>query len=979
MKAVVMGGGQGSRLRPLTCNRPKPLVPVCNKPVMEYAMELLKRHGVETVLVTLHYLADEVTAHFGYGTDWGLRILYHIEDEPLGTAGSVKNVEDQLTDTFLVISGDALTDFDLSAALRFHKEKEAAATVVLTRVENPLEFGMVITDEQQRIVRFLEKPTWGEVFSDTINTGLYILEPRILELMECGKAYDFSKDLFPALLQKGYPLFGYIAEGYWCDIGNLEQYHQAHLDMLSGRVNHKIPGEPLADQIWVGRGTRIHPGAHLRGPAVIGRNCRIHENARILDFTVIGDNCIVEEGASLHRDVVWNNVFVGRNVRSAGAAICRHVTLKANVSVGTGAVIGDDVFVGEGAILQPEVKVWPDKNIEAGANVSLSLVWGRKWPGSLFGENGLIGLGNIEITPDFAMKLGAAYGASLEKGAVIVGSRDSHAASRMTNRALVCGLVSVGVDVRDLRVIPNPISRMVLKNTNAVGGLHCRVARHDARSLQIQFFDSRGVNIEKSVERKIENNFFREDFRRTSMEEVGHIEFPSRTVEQYVEDFANHPELAHVRRAGFKVVIDYAYGNASVALPAVLGKLGCETISVNAFLDPLRARELYQARDRSLRQLADIVTTLHADLGVMLDVDAERMAVVDDQGRILEGPELLALMAMLVFRQNRPALVAAPVNGPSVLDQLAQELEGRVIWTSTDPRSLMHTATLGAERIVFAGYPTGELIFPAFSPGFDAMFAFARLLAMMASEKAPLSEMIGWIPPFAMAHQTLPCSFAQKGRVMRMLIEDSRDQQTEMIDGIKIFEEGGWTLVVPDRTRPILGIWAEGLDRDQAERLIDTQRQRLLALLDRPSLASEEAPPRPRLKPSMTVPLPEDRAFHFWTPGRYLGVRARTWQEFLDTLHYIEPASLSYHLERGDFGNWVEYELNELELADRIRQLRTRGTKGEDLRASLLRIFRGSDAASGTAPEETGAAAEPKLEPPAASAASLTSEPLEES
>ncbi len=288
-----MAGGEGTRLRPLTVNRPKPMVPICNRPVMEYVLELLKRYGVDTVIMTLHYLAEEVVSYFGDGSDFGLQIIYSVEDEPLGTAGSVKKVEEYLDDTFLVVSGDALTDFDLGRVLAFHRESGAVATVTLTRVETPLEYGVVITDDNHRIVRFLEKPSWGEVFSDQVNTGIYVLEPEIFELMESDRSYDFSKDLFPQLLEKKRPLFGYVAQGYWCDIGDLEHYRKAHQDMFAGRILHEMPGEERSRGVWVGSGTEIDESAKLESPVVIGRNCRIRAGATVGQFCCIGDNCIL--------------------------------------------------------------------------------------------------------------------------------------------------------------------------------------------------------------------------------------------------------------------------------------------------------------------------------------------------------------------------------------------------------------------------------------------------------------------------------------------------------------------------------------------------------------------------------------------------------------------------------------------------------------------------------------------------------------
>src|SRR5947209_701855 len=237
MKAVVMAGGEGSRLRPLTVHRPKPLVPVVNKPVMQHIVELLKRHGITEIVVTLHYLAEEIESYFGDGSDFGVSLRYTVEDTPLGTAGSVKKAHDLLRDdTFLIISGDALTDINLTEFIRLHREREAEASICLVRVENPLEYGVVITDEEDRIRRFLEKPEWSEVFSDTVNTGIYCIEPSVLETMKAETIYDWSGDIFPRMLKERKGLYGFQVSGYWCDIGSLSAYRQAQIDVLRGKV-----------------------------------------------------------------------------------------------------------------------------------------------------------------------------------------------------------------------------------------------------------------------------------------------------------------------------------------------------------------------------------------------------------------------------------------------------------------------------------------------------------------------------------------------------------------------------------------------------------------------------------------------------------------------------------------------------------------------------------------------------------------------
>src|SRR5580700_7370954 len=237
MKAVIMAGGEGTRLRPLTSHRPKPLAPALNLPIMEHIVLLLKQHGITEIVVTLHYLADEIQGYFGDGSEWGVNLIYSVEDTPLGTAGSVKQAEDDLKDdTFLIISGDALTDIDIDKAIAFHREKKSLATIVLSHVHNPLEFGVVITDDEGSIRRFLEKPSWGEVFSDTVNTGMYILEPSIFKTMQADTPYDWSQDIFPRLLQEEQSMYGYVMDEYWTDVGSLQQYRQAQYEMLQGKT-----------------------------------------------------------------------------------------------------------------------------------------------------------------------------------------------------------------------------------------------------------------------------------------------------------------------------------------------------------------------------------------------------------------------------------------------------------------------------------------------------------------------------------------------------------------------------------------------------------------------------------------------------------------------------------------------------------------------------------------------------------------------
>ena len=417
MKAVVMAGGEGTRLRPMTANQPKPLLPVCNKPIMEHVLRLLKRHGFDETVVTVQFLASLVRNYFGDGEDVGMSLQYATEEAPLGTAGSVKNAEDALRDEpFLVISGDALTDIDLTAMVRAHKENGALVTVGLTRVPNPLEFGIIIVGEDGRIQRFLEKPTWGQVFSDTVNTGIYVMEPEVLAEVAPGESVDWSADVFPALLKRGAPLFGWIADGYWEDVGTHESYLKAQADVLSGRVDTEIDGFEVSPGVWVAEGAEVDPEALLSGPVCIGDYAKVEAGAELREFTVLGSNVVVKEGAFLHRAVVHNNVYVGQGVTLRGCVIGKNTDVMPSARIEEGAVVGDECVIEPEAYLSAGVKVYPFKTIEAGAVVNTSVIWESRGQRTLFGPRGVSGLVNVEITPELCVRLTSAYATTLKKG-----------------------------------------------------------------------------------------------------------------------------------------------------------------------------------------------------------------------------------------------------------------------------------------------------------------------------------------------------------------------------------------------------------------------------------------------------------------------------------------------------------------------------------------------------------------------------------
>lgn len=827
-----MAGGEGSRLRPLTSRRPKPLAPVAGKPVMGHIVDLLHRHGINEIVATLHYLADEIEAYFDNGDAYGVKMHYVVEDTPLGTAGAVKMAHELLADdAFLVISGDALTDIDLGALIEHHRKQNNDVTIALQRVTNPLEFGVVVTDESGRITRFLEKPSWGEVFSDTINTGIYVLEPAILDRMVRGRTYDFSKDLFPSMLHDGLRLGGWVTQAYWTDIGNLEQYQQANYDAIERKLFLEPFGTEIAPGVTAGPNCKVDPSAVLHGPVVLGEGVRIGPNAQIVGPTVLGDNAIVEAGARITRSVLWEDCYVGEEAVLNDCTIADRNTIERRASVGEATVVGRGCTIGAGAVVRANLKLWPDKWVTTGSIVSMSLIYGQKWPGSLFGSVGITGLANLEITPEFALKLGQAFGSYLKPGRSVMTSRDTHPASRVMNRCIISGLLSVGIHVQDLRGFPLPLARYAVR-VGGDGGVHVRVAPHDPNALILEFFDQFGITTDKNTERKIENVFFREDFRRTPMDEVGTLDFPSRMLERYVAAFNEALGGRALRAAGFKVVIDYAWGNASIVLPQVLGGLGVDQISLNAYFDAKRVRNFRQDRERHLEQLATVVRSLEADLGILVDADGETLTLVDDRGRIIGRNRLMALMTLLIARATPGARIAMPVTVPHAVEAIAEAHGGEIIRTRSDRRSLMALAEQEGAALAFAGGSDYELVFPEFQPAFDGLYAAAKVMDLLAAEHQKMSELVDELPQWHMAGRSVACPWDRKGLVMRALHDESRNGDVSMIDGIRLARESGaWVLVLPDASEAAVNILAEGASDEEAAREADEMATRVAAMI----------------------------------------------------------------------------------------------------------------------------------------------------
>ncbi|NOY05788.1 MAG: NTP transferase domain-containing protein, partial [Chlorobi bacterium] len=613
MKAVLMAGGFGTRLRPLTCNIPKPMVPVMNRPMMEYIVELLRKHGITDIVVLLYYQPHVIRNHFGDGSAFGVNIEYVQAEADFGTAGSVRNAAARIgNERFLIISGDVLTNFDLSAAMEFHEQVTADITMILTHVANPLSFGIVMTDEQHRVIRFLEKPSWGGVFSDTVNTGIYIIDPHILDLIPYKQEFDFSKQLFPDMLSSGFGLYGFVAQGYWRDIGNLHEYHEVHLDFLMGKIDLGMKG---LDTRVVGTGEAGEQRFHN----LVGEGTNIAPTA-VVSNSVIGKGCTIGERVRAHNAIIWDGVNIGNQVEITNSVVCSGTVIHDRALISDNVFIGERCIVGAGAKLMSNIKVWPEKVIQDDAVLSKSLVWEDKWLRELFTEARVTGLTNVEINPEFAARLGAALGAMVGTTRPVIASRDMSVASRMIKRSIAAGLMSMGCSVTDLQIMPIPLVRQELRSGKHAAGFHVRCSPYDATKTDIVFFDGTGRDLSLSERKSIERLFFGEDYMRAKFNAIGNLRFPERTPEMYRDRFLSSIDSAVIRDAKFSLVINYSHGISSTLFPAILGDFKCQVVSLDAYLDMQNLARNPDEFWEDYRQVGEIVASLRYDAGFLLDV-----------------------------------------------------------------------------------------------------------------------------------------------------------------------------------------------------------------------------------------------------------------------------------------------------------------------------------------------------------------------
>ncbi len=806
MQAVIMAGGFGTRLRPLTCNIPKPMTPLLNKPIIEHIINLLKQHKIDDLILILYHQSEIIRDYFKDGSGFGVKISYVKPDADYGTAGAVYQAKDLINDRFLIISGDVVTDFDLKKAASFHIRKKSFATIVLTHAKNPLQFGIVLTNKDGAITTFYEKPTWSEVFSDTINTGIYVLEKEVLDIIPKARPngkqdVDFSKDVFPYILKNNLPLYGFVEKGYWRDVGSLDDYISANLESLKGKV--KLDASRIV----------------FKDGNLISKTAKISKSAEIID-SVIGKGCYIGENVKIEKSVLWDNVTVEDSCSITSDVICNSVKIRSSSRLGENVFIGDNVKIGNRVVIKPDVKIWPQKIIDGDSIVMKNVVWEDRWKDSLFTDSRITGLSNIEITPEFAAKLGTIFGVFTGIGARVDISRDTDNISRMIKGAIISGLMSSGSNVIDLQTIPIPILRQELRAGKGAGGIFVRKSPFDATKCDIIFFDSYGKDLSSAKTKTIERLFFSESHRPTPFHEIGTVTYPERTYESYKEHFISNINKDAINNRRFKIAINFSHGITSSIFPLILGDFNIELVSLDTHLDSNRQTRSPEEFQNALKQLSYVVTSLKYDAGFLIDAGGEKIFTVDNTGKIISHDRFLSIVISLFLKlYPQTKKIAVPIQATGEID-LAAQVYGTEIIRVKDSHYAMMNAT-DEPGVELVGGTKGGIIFPAFSHATDGMFSIMKVLEMLALSNQKLGEVDKQTPVLYMAKNNLFCTKEQKGIIMRKLVEESEGKKRQLIDGIKIFfGEHEWVLCIPDSEREIFHINAEAKTKKTAEKLM---------------------------------------------------------------------------------------------------------------------------------------------------------------
>ena len=775
MKAVIMAGGEGVRLQPICSGRPKPMVPLLDRPVMEHLIALLSRHGITQIGITLHHHARTVKEYFGDGSRLGVSVTYFEEDVPLGTAGGVKNCEEYLEgETFLVLSGDIVTDLDLTAAIEFHRQKNAVATLVTCAHPCPLEYGLVLADEQGKVLQFVEKPSWGQTVSSMVSAGIYVLEHRVLDRIPRGRTCDFGRDVFPAMLEAGETLYACHLTGYWQDVGDCGDYLACSADALSGKLKLDMQREPLSPGIW-----SAHPipeGVSLIPPCWIGEDVQIGNGSLIGPHVVLGKGSRVGRRSLVQRSVL-QGAQVGDRATLYGAVLCSGSSAGDETVLNEGAVLGENARVKDRGVLMERVRLWPGRAVQEGCRQTHSVAETGRSDSLRFGDGGVIrGTLGEDMDAEALLALGSALSGDGKVGLGGFGG----AGADMLLRAAASGITAGGGMVLHHDMQCAAQAAWLAESCQLPVSLFIE---QDGEKIYLHLFDSGGLPLGRRRERKLE--FAMQQGRASTLPAggIGSCEHLSTGVQAYARDAARRTVLR--RMPGRTVRVAVAGDTpANRAVRAVLEELGCVVV------------------DQWRRGIP----------AFMAGHGGFRLTARDESGALLSPQQLLAV-ATLVEMEHGGGRVAVPDDASAAVELIAAGFGKSVLRLGRDGEQA---------RQLYRNLPWLR----------DAAFAAARLCARMGATGERLEQLVAKTPRFSSWKREVPVS-RDRGEIMgRMAAQAGRD--SVLGEGIRLRAHGGWVYLVPLARRAALKIVAESADLEVAAELCDFYAGQIAKLDGRP-------------------------------------------------------------------------------------------------------------------------------------------------
>lgn len=768
MKAILLAGGSGTRLRPVTAELPKPMVPFFDRPLMEHILLLLRKNGISEVAVTLHYLPDAVEEYFGDGSEWGMQLTYFREEEPLGTAGAAKACRNFLGEDsdFLVLSGDALCDFDLAGAIDFHRQHNAAATLLLYRSETPLEYGLVQTDENSQVIKFVEKPGWGQVFTNQVNTGIYVLSRRVLDGVEEGTSCDFGRDLFPKLLEQGAPIYGFLPYGYWRDIGDCTSYLKAARDVLDGKVKLDFGAPQIRGGVWTA--SEIPDSVTIIPPCYIGRRVKMGDHALIGPHTVLGSGSDLGARAVAQGSMVLG-ASIGAGAAVTGAVLCPESSVQSGSVLNRGTVLGTGAAVEQNAILRQGVKVWPGLRVEAGARLNASLTSGSQQGRITFEDNGtLTGTAGLELTPELLVSIGSLLG---EEGKVGLGCSGGKAAHSLM-MAATAGIASSG----GTAVVQDGSTPAVAAWLAGFYALPVSLfLRQDGERLTLHFYDRNGLPLSRPRQRKLENSLLQGTLHRAPAGQMGQQEELSGADQAYLSEAIQRSGSGPVKPLTVRVP---GHGLSNRMLRAALSELGMTVL-----------RE-------------------EGPLSLAVSSDGQALFARDEDGKAI-STEQTQLLAMYLLLESGEKQLALPDSAPCAAETLAKAHSSIILRLGRDDSRARELA-------------------PHQTALHDGVFAACLLFRRMAQTGETLSRLLHHVPACTVRSEEIELS-AGRSHIMQEFSQRYPEAESTP-EGMRIRLSSGSVFLSPRSRFSALKISAEAASSEAAAELCGWLREQVKEL-----------------------------------------------------------------------------------------------------------------------------------------------------